>query len=384
MKTKGRFFLKSVFLFIIFFFLMVVSSTASFAFKDLVITDFDTCWETYDDNGTTRWRAYTWVKVKNQGNEPSSNVWVKVRYYENQKDAETYSLEALASSYPLVNSRINVQFPRQSPINIPVLNPGDSVTGGVYLYGGDGNLGRVCPTCGWPYYMNDGPPAAAFCNGNGVYLQEYRVYGWEQIIIPYSYYCGGSTAAALYVEGSDDKRDNNLSIRTWSPSPGYLVKGYSGRSCSATPTPTPAKVYLNFEAEAGTKTSPMTAVYDKNVSGCYYLHSPQGSGSGKGYVSLNVDIPQIGYYVVFGRVNGVDWSSDSFYLSWDNGTEINWSIPHGWQWNRANNNGTPKNWNLTKGTHTLKIRTREDGSQIDALVVTNNYNHQPTYFKVCN
>jgi hypothetical protein len=351
-----KFFLGAAFFLSLFYIFSKVTFAQGYA--DLVLTGFDTCWETYNDNGTTKWKAWTWLKVKNQGNVAGGPFQVSVAYGGCRPE----------DNCPAGSWRCGPWFFKYIYFNAS-LAPGETQTKQDWIYASKEAI----------YY----PGVGNWCAGNGV-MADCSGYSGT--------FCTNIISAAVDVdildevyEGPKDETiySNNYTIQKITPYPNSLVPGYPGRSCSAIPTPTPTKIYLNYEAEAGAISSPMTKVRNTKSSNCYYLHSPEGSGHGKGYVTLNVDIPQSGYYVVFGRVNGTGWSSDSFYLSWDNGAEINWPIPHGWQWNRANNNGTPKNWNLTKGKHILKIRTREDWSQIDTLVVTNNYNYQPTYFKAC-
>ncbi|MFH1280911.1 MAG: hypothetical protein ABII08_04860 [Candidatus Beckwithbacteria bacterium] len=309
---------------------------------DLVLTGFDTCWEVYDGGEWgPMWRAWSWIKIKNQGNEASIPSVVNVAYFTD----------------PYLNTWSRIT----TIISLSSIKPGETKT--FQGWSRENYSTELCQTSKGDY---------------GLIID----YGG------YQYSCGGSTVARV---SFGDKED----VKTFFAWPGSLLPGNPRYSCGGGPTapttkptftPTPSSVSLvkiELEAERGNLEAPMQANNCSSAYNCQYLASPEGSGSGRGHVTFNVNIPKTGYYVVFGRVKGAGWSSDSFYVSWDNGAQSVWNIPHQWEWKRVSNQGAPSNWRLTAGNHTLKIRTREDGSQIDALVVTNDYNYQPDYFKAC-
>jgi hypothetical protein len=51
-----------------------------------------------------------------------------------------------------------------------------------------------------------------------------------------------------------------------------------------------------------------------------------------------------------------------------------------WHWDVINNRdmADPVKFFLTEGTHTIKVRLREDGTKLDKLLLTNNLNFVPS------
>jgi len=95
----------------------------------------------------------------------------------------------------------------------------------------------------------------------------------------------------------------------------------------------------------------------------------------KGSVTINIQVPKPGYYWIWGRVWGLDWSGDSFYVSVNGGPRVTWYISRGsWQWERVT-----KPWYLTKGP----LKTREDGARLDVIEVVNSYAYVPSYVEPC-
>ncbi|MCI0528192.1 MAG: SBBP repeat-containing protein, partial [Nitrospira sp.] len=152
-----------------------------------------------------------------------------------------------------------------------------------------------------------------------------------------------------------------------------------------TPTPTPALTYLNIEAESGVLVSPMRRVANSQASGGFYIDTPNtilGFNNNRGTATFTLSIPTTGTYVVWGRVMGLDSSSNSFYAQMDSGTRYTWEIPvsSGATWDRVGNLGGPDpvSFNLSQGTHTFVVSGREDGSRLDKLIVTNDPNFVPS------
>ena len=160
---------------------------------------------------------------------------------------------------------------------------------------------------------------------------------------------------------------------------------------TATPTITPeatdpAPSGLSLEAEAGTVVEPMTTTYDPDASSCFHVHAPQGTGTGKGHVTYEIDVPASGNYYLWGRVYAPDWQSDSVWVSWDGGVESPWPLQthNEWAWERAHDDqGVVMVWELAAGQHSLRIRTREDGTRLDILEVTDDYTFEGGAHVVC-
>ena len=157
---------------------------------------------------------------------------------------------------------------------------------------------------------------------------------------------------------------------------------------TATPTHTatspaaPGLIYL--EAEAGALASPMGARSDTNASACSYVASPIG---GTGTTTLSFDISQAGNYWLWGRTRADHSGANSFYVSVDNGPEYRWDfyVTPNWVWGQVNNamTGTHLYFSLGGGTHTLRIRTREGESPLDAIAIGPDRYATPGYVAPC-
>jgi hypothetical protein len=139
-------------------------------------------------------------------------------------------------------------------------------------------------------------------------------------------------------------------------------------------------VYLPFEAEAGTITSPMRRYTN---SSAVYVSTPSGN---QGRVSFKVSIPQSGNYIVWARHISRDSSQDSFAVR-ANGVTALYATAHGtwstnWQWTRVNApSGTttddPRVLSLSAGTRTIQFRGREPGCALDRIIVSNDLEFVP-------
>lgn len=108
-----------------------------------------------------------------------------------------------------------------------------------------------------------------------------------------------------------------------------------------------------------------------------------------GTLVFNIDIKTAGIYHVVGRVlspNQNQGASSSFYLKFDNNPLQIWDYP-------ATNNmflydkadaapatGVPLAFDLTAGPHTLEIRQRQAGVEIDSIIVTSNLTYDFSIF----
>ena len=148
---------------------------------------------------------------------------------------------------------------------------------------------------------------------------------------------------------------------------------------SPTPEPTPVpELGLKFEAEAGVIVAPFT-VSGGVVSQAGGMTSVSSGGSAR----YEVDVPVADNYTVKMKVNCPSAASDSFFVNFDqepsDPTGI-WDvgITSGAEVRDVTWRGTgsvdapqfkPKAWNLTKGQHTLIVRGREGGAQLDAIEI---------------
>jgi hypothetical protein len=158
---------------------------------------------------------------------------------------------------------------------------------------------------------------------------------------------------------------------------------------NATVTPTPACDIIHMEAEDGVVTAPMVVVSpgDVNASACEYVHSPFGSGS-TGYVTFNFNITTPGQYVIWGRAWGlVSTGADSFWVSIDGGPEYRWNTILGdWYWQKIAdaNTGLPIVISFATGPHSIRVRTREERTRLDAIEIAQNISGcQMLYVETC-
>lgn len=140
-------------------------------------------------------------------------------------------------------------------------------------------------------------------------------------------------------------------------------------------------VTINVEAETGILAAPMVIQSSGTASGGQFVVVPQGTGDnfndgtngGPGQVSHSINIFQGGTYALWARTIAPNGGSDSFYVT-SSGTLIReWSIPDSttWKWNKV------AEVFVGAGAFNLEFRQREDGTQLDKVVVTNDLNLVP-------
>jgi hypothetical protein len=150
--------------------------------------------------------------------------------------------------------------------------------------------------------------------------------------------------------------------------------------------------YRLLEAERANLRGPMQRALGDLASGGEYLSFGTGSGGGRGGIATFVfDVDQPGRYVIWGRVIAPDEDSNSFYASLDGGEEVVWDAPNRdpgrsarwWTWDPVSARDLhgrtvdPLVFDLQPGRHTLRLRRREAGSRLDAILVTNDLTHRP-------
>ncbi|MDB6027986.1 MAG: hypothetical protein JWM68_4209 [Verrucomicrobiales bacterium] len=153
-----------------------------------------------------------------------------------------------------------------------------------------------------------------------------------------------------------------------------------------TTTNVTAGVYLGLEAEDGVIVSPMITVVDTQVPTRRYINTTTAN---QGTATYNVDIPKAATYVIWAKILGASYSSDSFFVSVDGQEDVfdaaeNKNSPN-WQWSLVNGrNGTavpgkisPRTFTLAQGKHTIVIRGREIKAGLDRLILTDDRNYTP-------
>ena len=154
-----------------------------------------------------------------------------------------------------------------------------------------------------------------------------------------------------------------------------------------TPTPTPYVWWK--EAEDGTLTQPIGVGNDTNASGCTYVYVTDDWSNGN--VTLNFNLPVAGEYYIWARGMGEDWPKNSFFVRIDEGEEFHFEITPAddgtwsWKWQQA---PPPEEYEdpiyLSAGSHTIRFRSREQGSRLDAVLITDRADYIPTEFHRCN
>ena len=146
-----------------------------------------------------------------------------------------------------------------------------------------------------------------------------------------------------------------------------------------------AKIWI--EAEDGDLNAPMEIVDDSEASSGGYIEVPNGEGNASspsldaGYAQYTFYVPADGDYMIWGRVLTLTGADNSFFIAIDDGQSETWhpSTSEDWTWQQTNDraiSGTEV-YHLTAGTHTLTFYQREDGTQLDRILVTNDFSYVP-------
>lgn len=161
-------------------------------------------------------------------------------------------------------------------------------------------------------------------------------------------------------------------------------------SPSAVPSPAASAAVLDRsvrEAEDGDLDGRVQRASDAAASGGAFVGAQDGEGDREGSVTLVVDVPAAGSYVVWARVLAPDEGSNSFFVQIDDGEELTWHAPgparsataDEWTWAavREEDADTPQLYLLEAGRHELRFGAREDGAGLDRVVVTSDLAEVP-------
>ena len=138
------------------------------------------------------------------------------------------------------------------------------------------------------------------------------------------------------------------------------------------------EVSTYLEAEAGTLNAPLIVANDASASEGQYVWVPNGGG---GYTELSFEVPVAGNYSLHGRVIAPSTADNSFFVSLDGGADFTWSIPGNptsWVWDEISS------YSLRAGTHTIRIKQREDGTKLDQLWITSESDGSPETRTIAN
>jgi len=176
---------------------------------------------------------------------------------------------------------------------------------------------------------------------------------------------------------------------THTPVPPTATPTHTHTPAPPTPTrtPTPGPFTLTLEAEAAALTGSMTAGYDVDAFGGYYVTT---SVEDSGDATWTFTVPRSGSYYVWARVLAPDDIHDSFFVHANSGTEdvyddSGWTWSPKWQWTVLNGRGgtgvpltlDPRMLTLSSGSNTVTFRGREVGSKVDRILVTSDANLVP-------
>jgi len=172
---------------------------------------------------------------------------------------------------------------------------------------------------------------------------------------------------------------NGLSIITVTVSDG---QHQISQRFNVTLNPPPEATYY-LEAESGTVRSPMIVAASTNASNGRYVYS---QSSGQGDLTFNLTTAVRGQFVVWCRILSPNSSTDSFYVSVDNGAETVYSTAQNiwsrsWQWTRINDDGLTNAlvFPLQKGAHSFRFRSRESSTLLDSVYVTSDRDFVPVH-----
>jgi hypothetical protein len=130
----------------------------------------------------------------------------------------------------------------------------------------------------------------------------------------------------------------------------------------------------------------MVIANDAQASAGKYLWVPTGSGdfltlsSAAGEAVYQFTVPTAGTYVIWGLTSTK--GGNSFFASVDNGSYLLWNVPNNngaWDWRALANHPSTSaaRFALSAGTHSLRLKQREDGTRIDRLLITNDLASTP-------
>jgi len=145
--------------------------------------------------------------------------------------------------------------------------------------------------------------------------------------------------------------------------------------------------YYQLEAEAATLPSAFDTQTDEDASGGAYVevtedadrdHPPQTDP-----VVYSFETSSAGPHFIWARVRVSSGDHNSFWLRVDSTRWIQWNgIEEGEQWHWVQvrdieHDGQPVAFDLSAGSHQLRLRPREDEIEVDRFVVTDNWHYQP-------
>jgi hypothetical protein len=136
----------------------------------------------------------------------------------------------------------------------------------------------------------------------------------------------------------------------------------------------PPKEYVDKEAEDGSLSAPMKKYSDSAASLGYYVVTPDKTGNNKGKDGISFSVSSTDTYYVWARVISPNSGSNSFNVQMDGGTKTPWGLPIQTSWKSIN---MPNTYYLSSGSHTITFWSKEDGTKLDKVVITNDPDYVP-------
>jgi hypothetical protein len=140
-----------------------------------------------------------------------------------------------------------------------------------------------------------------------------------------------------------------------------------------------------LEAEASAFTAPFETAADAYASGGFVLHVPDtgrpnnaDTSGAAGVATFAFTVPHPGNYYVWARVLAPSGTSDSFFVRADSGAAVTWQVGTTTEFrNRRLNVSGMNPLPFAAGAHTLAVYFREDGAQLDRLIITDGRGYLP-------
>ena len=140
------------------------------------------------------------------------------------------------------------------------------------------------------------------------------------------------------------------------------------------------------EGECGVRSPgwvPNTSSSASNQKSVFFFGRPnftRPTGTGEQTLTYTVDLQVAATYYLFGRINAPDPGRNSVWVRVDDGPWLKWwqeiggaqLLTRGFAWRKVSDDGRAVSFDLTAGTHTLRIAHREPGTRIDKLQLSLN------------
>ncbi len=149
-------------------------------------------------------------------------------------------------------------------------------------------------------------------------------------------------------------------------------------------------IVARFEAESAQITALFQLALDPQAIGGMYLLDGNVMGvGGSGEAIYSFTVPEAGTYWMWGRARATSQATDSMFLQIDGGADHTYftsdcSYSDQWRWVIVTipyicpGPGTREQFVLSAGPHTLRLRSREGGTAIDAIAIVDDPMFVPT------